>query len=53
MLVANAGMLVRMASSPSGTVGGAPVAGARGGAGMGGMGMGGWVVGLTAFNFPA
>jgi hypothetical protein len=41
MLVSNAGMLVRMASSPSGAAAGAPGIGARGGAGMGGMGMGG------------
>lgn len=42
MLVANAGMLVRMASMQSGA-GGAAAAGARGGAGMG-AGMGGGMV---------
>jgi hypothetical protein len=41
MLVSNAGMLVRMASSPSGAAGGATGTGARGGPGMGGMAMGG------------
>ena len=45
MLVANAGMLVRMASTPAGAGGAGAAAGARGGpgmgGGMGGMGMGG------------
>lgn len=52
MMVANAGMLVRMASVQPGA-GGAPGAGSRPGAGMGGMGMGGMGAGgLEGLQLP-